>query len=159
MKSCNYDNCPTEVEDDAQFPFCDHCRILRAARVITLASDPAVNLPCKQVLPKIIESTLTGLTGQEFLNWLTNTEAIYLELKKLQFLLSPKSDAKKVRKTLAEQIEESRSDNELEKVDKVRKKVEKRQKKTATVIERQMKLLGVDEKTARGIFNDDFGDL
>lgn len=159
MKLCKYTNCKIEIEDDSQFEYCDYCRIIWASKAITLMTDPSIRLPFRDEsgLGNSVTQTLTNLTGQEFLNWLTNTEAIYMELKKLQFLLNPEPNKKKARKTLKDQIDEDRQKNDEIPVEKMRKKVEKVEKKKLSVVERQMKLLGVDEKTAKDIFNDDLG--
>lgn len=159
MKLCKYTNCKIEVEDDSQFEYCDYCRIIWAAKSITLMTDPSVRLPFRDEagLGASVAQTLTNLTGIEFLNWLTNTEAIYMELKKLQFLLHPEPNQKKARKTLKDQIDEDRQKNDEIPVEKMRKKVAKVEKTVLTKIERQAKLLGVDINTAKQIFNDDFG--
>lgn len=158
---CQFRGCAKELPVDSQFPYCSVCRILKANQEITLMTDPESRLPYKDStrLGLAVQQTLTTLTGTEFINWLTNVEAIYLELKKLQFLLAPAPSPRKAVKTLQDQVSEQRQKELDEGQTKKQRVIFKKDRKAKTTIEKQMKALGVDEKTARQVFNDDFGDI
>lgn len=148
--------CGIEIEPESSFMFCDTCRILWAADCLRLALDPST-ATTEQIASGKVQQALTQLTGAEFLNLVNNIEKTYLELKKLQFLLAPTKATPRARKSLEEQMEETRISEHSTAREKI---VRKNVKAKETKIQRQAKLLGVDESTARKIFEDtEIGDL
>lgn len=155
MNNCVFANCGIELSPDSKFTLCERCRIIDNRNRMALVTDPHSALP--SAYRGHIQAVVTQMSGAEMVRYIEDQEKVYLEFCKLRKLYAPEASSRRVKLTLVEEINETRN---AEAAVSVRAQVKKKAaKKAESLIEKQMRTLGCDEKTAKRIFNDDYSDL
>ena len=144
--NCNFRGCQNEVLSDSAFKMCEVCRTIFVTERLTLLVDP-FSSRAEHVKSQITTQLITAQSAAEVLATRDNLQYMYLEYSKVIKLHGIEPKEKRVKLTLAEQVEEARSTQTN--VRSVAASTKTKIKEKLTLLQRQMKALGCKDPSGR----------